>query len=60
MPDMQVEFEVICECGHGLCGNTRTSIRRGMPQVLVEPCPKCLENEYDKGKEEGYREGSEP
>lgn len=50
MPEMEVEvaFEVICECGNGLCGQTRTSTRRGMPQVIVDPCEKCLERRSKK------------
>ena len=50
MPEIIAEIEVYCaECGAGLCGNTRTSVKRGMPQVVVEPCDKCLEKEYTRG-----------
>ena len=52
MPEMEVEFEVLCECGTGLCGQTRTSHRRGMPQVVVDPCEKCL----DRARSEGYQQ----
>lgn len=41
-----VDFEVFCaRCNAGLCNqsDTRTSYRRRLPQVLVEPCEKCLE-----------------
>jgi len=43
VPDIELEFEVFCSCGNGLCSVTRVSYRRGEPQVVVEPCPKCLE-----------------
>ena len=52
--DAEVEFEVFCSCGNGLCGQTetRTSNRRGYPQAVVEPCPHCLQNARDEAAEE--------
>lgn len=65
MPDIEVtesvavtvSFEVYCECGEGLCANSSVTRRRGYPCVIVEPCPKCQQREYDKGHEAGYDKG---
>jgi hypothetical protein len=35
----------------------RASRTRGMPQVVVQPCEKCLKTERDKGEESGYEKG---
>lgn len=46
-----VDFEVFCGgCGAGLCNqsDTRSSRRRQMPQVTVDPCEKCLEAEAEE------------
>jgi len=45
-----VDFEVFCSCGEGLCGQStgRQSRHRGQPQVVVEPCKRCLENARDE------------
>ena len=54
-----VDFEVICaDCGAGLCNKSdvRSSRSRGMPQVTVEPCEKCLAEAKDKGYDEGYKQ----
>ena len=61
MPELTVEFEAFCECGNGLCGNisTRNSYNRNIPQIVVEPCEKCMERVREEGKEEGYKEGVE-
>ena len=47
--EVSVSFEVFCSCGAGLCNqsDTRSSRRRGEPQVVVEPCPDCLAKERD-------------
>ena len=50
----EIEFEVYCaRCGAGLCNNVsmRESRNRGMPQIVIEPCDQCLENEFEKGKD---------
>ena len=59
MPSIDVEIEVYCSCGAGLCrqtsvGNTRG---RGQPFFEVQPCEKCLEKALDDGKDKGYQEG---
>lgn len=56
MPEINVE--VYCSCGEGLC--KQTSVKRGT-DLIVEPCEDCLnakgEKEYNKGYKEGYSEG---
>lgn len=39
-----LEFEVYCTCGAGLCGNAtpRISRLRKMPQIVIAPCEECL------------------
>lgn len=57
--DVDVDFEVYCaKCGAGIChnANTRSSYKRGMAQVTIEPCETCLKNAYENGKQEGYDE----
>lgn len=51
--DAEVEFEVFCSCGNGLCGQTetRTSNRRRYPQAVVEPCPNCLQDARESAEE---------
>lgn len=54
-----VDFEIFCgQCGAGICsnGNTRKSRSRSMPQVVIEPCEKCLEKAAGKAADERERE----
>ncbi len=37
-------------------GEGRNSRTRNYPQVVVEPCSKCKEREYDAGHAAGYKE----
>lgn len=55
MPDINVEFEVFCSCGAGLCqqSQVRYSYNRHEPQVVIEPCERCLDKAYDRGYAEG-------
>lgn len=55
MPVMQIEVEVWCSCGEGLCN--QSSIHRTGRGIEVEPCDKCLEKERKDGFDEGYEEG---
>lgn len=51
MPTFEVEFEVYCgTCGNGLCreSDTRKSRNRGENQVVVNACPKCMEQKDDE------------
>lgn len=58
MPEFSVEFEVFCSCGEGLCNqsDTRKSRNRLSPQVVVQPCDKCLDKAREEGREAGYAE----
>ena len=59
MPNFDVEFEVFCSCGEGLCNvsETRVSRNRSVPQVVVEPCSKCVDKAKNSGYDEGYKTG---
>jgi len=61
MPEFSVDFEVFCSCGAPLCNKSegRNSRNRGLPQVVVSPCEKCLQKEYDAGYEDGHKQGHE-
>jgi Zn-finger protein len=51
---VDVDFEVFCSCGNGMCRETETreSRSRHYPQAVVEPCPKCLQAAKEEGAEE--------
>jgi hypothetical protein len=55
-----IDFEVYCgTCGKGLCyeSDTRLSKNRNYPQVVVNACPRCIE---DKDMDiEKYKDGYE-
>jgi len=54
MPTFDVEFEVFCSCGEGLCNQSVASnTPRGL-FVTVEPCEKCKTASYDEGYDKGY------
>ena len=59
MPSFELEFEVFCTCGKGLCPQASTGETPGrrMPYVTVAPCEDCLDNAKTDGHEEGYKEG---
>ena len=62
MPDMTIEVEIYCaKCGDGLCNQTEfwRTPTRGEPSFRVEPCERCLEAEYERGREAGIEEMSE-
>lgn len=59
MPTFDFSFEVFCgRCGAALCNNatTRLSKGRGEPQLVIEPCEKCLESEYIDAYKKGVLE----
>ena len=58
MPEFDVEFEVYCSCGEGLCGQSTGTNSRGSLYVTVEPCEKCVENAKDDGYNEGYEKAT--
>jgi hypothetical protein len=49
---IEVEFEVFCFCGKNLRDqvDTRGSSNRRIPQIVVSPCPRCLEEAYAEGE----------
>ena len=54
--DVSVDFEVFCgRCGAGLCNNSREGRTpgRGVLTLTVDPCKRCLGEEFDSGKEAG-------
>ena len=59
MPVLELEFEVYCSCGAGLCRQTTEGRThgRGMPFVTVEPCEKCVDAGRIAAREEGYDRG---
>lgn len=53
--DITASVEVWCGgCGTGLCGNATAVDYKG---VTVEPCPACLQAEYDRGYDAGHDDG---
>lgn len=55
MPTIEIEVEVWCSCGEGLCSQSRT--HRTGRGVEVEPCEKCLEQARKEGFDDGYEQG---
>ncbi|KKL71095.1 hypothetical protein LCGC14_2098320 [marine sediment metagenome] len=55
MPEVNVEVEVYCSCGEGLCNQTTTGQTpgRGQPFFTVEACTTCLAKERDEGFQAG-------
>lgn len=56
MPCLELEFEVYCSCGKGLCGNSTEGINRHSQYITVEPCEDCMNRAREEGKNEGYSE----
>lgn len=56
MPEINVEVEIYCSCGEGLCNQSIGGNKRGVPNITVEPCPKCLGNAEDDGWDKGHSE----
>ena len=65
MPTLELEFEVYCSCGEGLCRQTNEGRTGGrdMPFITVQPCEKCItkahQEGYDQGHDKGYEDGFE-
>mgnify|MGYP001610083998 CR=1 FL=1 len=59
MPEINVNVEVYCTCGEGLCNQTesRRTHRRAELCFVVAPCEKCLGRANAEGHSEGYNEG---
>ena len=57
---VDVDFEVYCSCGAGLCQQAEGDTdRNGKHKVTVEPCKKCLDAAEDKGYDRGLGEERE-
>jgi hypothetical protein len=52
-----LDFEVSCACGSGLCSSTEVRQQNGRNKLIIEPCEKCLLQEYDDGYHTGYDAG---
>jgi len=59
MPYLTLEFEVYCSCGAGLCNQSDTGIGRNGQLVTIEPCQKCLEEQYNLGYAKGHDNSEE-
>jgi len=59
--NVEVEFDVYCECGEGLCNISEADdYTRGHPRrVTVGRCPKCHDDSWDSGYNVGYNDGRE-
>ena len=55
--DFEVEFEVYCACGKGLCNQSETNVKKGKRILTIEPCDDCLNKSYDRGYDKGYSDG---
>ena len=49
---VDISIEIKCTCGNILDAEVKND-RFGVQYVIVEPCERCLEEEYNKGKGEG-------
>lgn len=54
MPTLELEFEVYCSCGEGLCNNSREGSNKHSQYIEVEPCQRCLDARYEEGVDDGY------
>ncbi len=59
MPSFEVEFEVYCSCGMGLCQQSEGKNTRTGLIVTVQPCEECLKKAKEEGWDKGYYEGWE-
>lgn len=50
--NVEIEFEVYCSCGYGLCNQSDATSRNGRRRLDVEPCPRCIAAAKDDGREE--------
>ena len=55
--EVTIDIEVWCDCGEGLCNQSVTE-RHGRG-IVVTPCEKCMEVEYERGRGDGIIEAKE-
>lgn len=56
MPQINVEIEVYCSCGEGLCNSTSTKNTRLGEALVVEPCSSCIAHADEQGYDRGYNQ----
>ena len=49
-------LEFYCTCGNPMCANV--NVDRHGRNITIDPCEKCLEAEYEEGRNAGIEEGS--
>lgn len=54
MPTFELNFEVFCSCGEGLCNNSQEGSNGHSQYIEIEPCQKCLAKSYEEGVDYGY------
>ena len=47
--NVDIDFEVFCTCGYGLCNRTVVGDKDGKLSIEVEPCDYCMQERYDEG-----------
>jgi hypothetical protein len=55
--EIDVDFEVYCVCGNGLCNSTSDISRGGKNKIEVDLCPLCLTEKLREAYDEGYEDG---
>ena len=53
--EASIDFEAYCSvCGDGICNlvTTGETNRRGYPMITITPCPTCIENAKEAGRDE--------
>jgi len=56
MPTLDLEFEVYCSCGTGLCNNSTEGKNRHSSYITIEPCETCAKASYEEGFDAGYEQ----
>ena len=51
-PTVNVEIEVWCSCGEGLCNQSQGK----NSGIVVEPCEVCMDIAREEGREEAEKE----
>lgn len=60
MPKIEIDFDVYCTCGNGICRNTEVKYMTGGGiELKVEPCEDCIKQADGKGYDRGIQEGSD-
>lgn len=59
MPEVNVNVEVYCTCGAGLCNQTESKLTRSRREAcfIVAPCESCLGQARREGEDAGYNRG---